>query len=535
MKKYFVKLTPYFNKLIPHVDTYYFLAIAFINVYVWLLFYDGIDYLIVLTLPLLFSYIVYLIFFLDDKNKIYLKSSSLIISLWILFVSILSLYFFDFNKNFQSFTYYYYESGYVISTSALDGISISLIILTAFTTPLVILCSWNTFVVETKGKMFLINIFLVELFLIIAFISIDTLLFFIAFEAILLPMSLIIFILGSVNKKTKASYYFFTYTYLGSIFMFLSILYLNSIFYTTNYFIILDNYYLLTKNEELILWIGFFLSFAFKLPMWPLHIWLPEAHVEASTEGSMILAGLLLKLGSFGFLRYMLCILPYATDFYSAFAFLLLSISLIYGSLAITNIYDLKRIIAYSSIVHMNFALIGLFSKNNLGLTSFIILNISHAFISMALFYLVGILYKNYGVKTMNYLYGINNLMPVFSFFFFCFSISNFSFPCTINFVAELPISISFFERVGFYIFLLVFISIFFTTSYNMLLISNTIFGIHLYYKNSFNFSDVAFKEILLLLVLLYINFFFFFYPTSLSDFINNSIYFYFYNSLVLL
>lgn len=523
-----------FNSFLPVLNSYYFLAITFIIVYLSVLYRDGLDYLLISILPFLFSYLIFLLFFLDGKNKVFLKPISFIISLWSFIISIIALYRFDFNKNFQSFTYYYYESGYVVTTSALDGMSILLITLTTFTIPLIILCSWNT-LIELKGKMFLINIFLVELFLIIAFISVDTLLFFIAFESILLPMSLIIFILGSVNKKTKASYYFFIYTYLGSIFMFLSILYLNSIFYTTNYFIILDNYYLLTKNEELILWIGFFLSFAFKLPMWPFHIWLPEAHVEASTEGSMILAGLLLKLGSFGFLRYMLCFMPYATDFYSSFSFVILSISLIYSSLAITNIYDLKRIIAYSSIIHMNFALIGLFSKNCLGLISFVILNISHAFISMSLFYLVGLLYKNYGIKTMNYLYGINNSMPIFSFFFFLFAISNFSFPCTINFIAELPISISFFERVGFFVFFFIFLSMFFTTSYNMWLVNSTIFGVHLNYENNIKFSDISLKEIFLLIILLYINFFFFFYPTALSVFLNNTIYFYFYNSLVLI
>ncbi len=367
-----------------------------------------------------------------------------------------------------------------------------------------------------------------------AFICTETLVFFFAFECILIPMSLLIFILGSPNKKTKASYYFFTYTYFGSVFMFLSILYLHSVFYTTNYFIILDNYYLLTELEEFIIWVGFFLSFAFKLPMWPLHIWLPEAHVEASTEGSMILAGLLLKLGSFGFLRFMLCLSPYATDYCSSLAFTFLSISLIYSSFSITSIYDLKRIIAYSSVIHMNFALIGLFSKNCLGLISFVVLNLNHAFVSMALFFLVGLLYKNYGVKTMNYIYGLNNFMPIFSFFFFCFAISNFSFPSTVNFVVELPVIISFFEKIGFFSFYLVFTSMFFTTTYNMWLLNNTVFGIHLYFaKKNIKFSDISFKEILLLLNLLFVNFYFFFYSTTITDFINNTIYFYFYNSLV--
>lgn len=514
-------------------NSYYFLAVVFLYSYIYSLYFEGLNSSIILILPFLFIFIIYIAFFSDNKTKDYLKTLSFSMSFSIFVMSIISLYNFNFNENFQYFTYYYYQNGFIIPTSAVDGISILLIVLTTFTTVLVVLCSWNN-LANDKIKIFLINIFLIELFLIIAFIALDVLIFFIAFECILLPMSLLIFIFGSPNKKTKASYYFFVYTYAGSIFMFLSILYLNSIFYTTNYFILIDNYYLLTKVEELLIWIGFFLSFAFKLPMWPLHIWLPEAHVEASTEGSMILAGLLLKLGSFGFLRYMLCLLPYASDFYSSFVFMLLSISLIYSSLAITNIFDLKRIIAYSSVIHMNFALIGLFTKNNLGLISFVILNINHAFVSMALFYLVGLVYKNYGVKTMNYLYGLNNLMPVFSFFFFCFAISNFSFPCTINFVAELPIVIGFFEKVGFFIFWIVFLSMFFTTSYNMWLVNNTIFGLHIHYINDIKFSDISFKEILLLINLLFVNFYFFFYSISMSDFITNGIYFYFYNSLVI-
>lgn len=510
----------------------YTLAVSFSIVYCYNIYFTNGEFHLISLLSFLFNYIIFISFFIDGKSKCYLKPLSLMVSFFFFLLSMSSLFFFDFNKGFQFFTYYYYQNGFILPTSAVDGVSILLIVLTTFTISLVILCSWNT-LTELKSKIFLINIFLVELFLILAFISTDTLLFFLSFECILIPMSLMIFILGSPNKKTKASYYFFSYTYFGSIFMFLSILYLNSIFYTSNYFILLDNYYLLTQVEELIIWLGFFLSFAFKLPIWPLHIWLPEAHVEASTEGSMILAGLLLKLGSFGFLRYMLCLLPYATDYYSSSAFMLLTISIFYSSFAITSIYDLKRVIAYSSVIHMNFALIGLFSKNNLGLISFVILNLNHAFISMALFYLIGLLYKNYGIKTMNYVYGLNNFMPIFSFFFFCFAISNFSFPSTINFIVELPIIISFFEKAGFFIFFIIFFSMFYTTSYNMWLVNSTIFGTYIFYTNNVKVSDISFKEIILLMNLLFINFFFFFYSTNITDCITSSIYFYFYNALV--
>ena len=528
-----LSLIDYLKKKLYLLNNYYFLAFVFLYSYISNLFITSINNSLISTLPFLFIFIIYIVFFYDNINKNHFKLLSFFVSFSVFLTSINALYHFDFNDNFQYYTYYYYQNGFVIATSAVDGIAILFIVLTTFTSVLVILCSWNNILIDSKNKMFLVNIFLIELFLIVAFISLDTLLFFISFECILLPMSLLIFVFGSPNKKTKASYYFFTYTYLGSVFMFLSILYINSIFFTTNYFIILDNYYLLTQYEELLIWLGFFLSFAFKLPMWPFHIWLPEAHVEASTEGSMILAGLLLKLGSFGFLRYMLCLMPFASDYYSSFVFMLLSISLIYSSFAITNIYDLKRIIAYSSVVHMNFALIGLFSKNSLGLISFVILNINHAFVSMSLFYLVGLIYKNYGVKTMNYLYGLNNIMPIFSFFFFCFAISNFSFPCTINFLAELPIVISFFEKIGFFIFFIIFLSMFFTTLYNMWLVNNTIFGLQINYFNV-KFSDISLKEILLLTNLLFLNFYFFFYSITITDFINNSIYFYFYNSLVI-
>ena len=339
-------------------------------------------------------------------------------------------------------------------TLGIDGISLFFLLLTTLLIPVCILISWNSINFNLKG--YLISFLLIEAFLIGVFCVLDLLFFYILFESILIPMFLIVGIWGSRERKMLASYYFFLYTLLGSVVMLLSILYIYLQVGTTDYEILLT--FVFSKLEQKILWFTFFLAFAAKVPMMPVHLWLPEAHVEAPTAGSVILAGVLLKLGTYGFIRFSLPLFPQASFYYTPFVYMISLIGIIYASLTAIRQTDFKRIIAYTSVAHMNVVMLGIFSFNSVGIEGALLQSLSHGFVASALFVIIGVVYERYKTRLVKYYGGLVHTMPLYISIFLFFTMANIGFPGTSGFIGEFLIfagsfkvntSITFFGATG--------------------------------------------------------------------------------------
>jgi len=284
-------------------------------------------------------------------------------------------------------------------------------------------------------KEYFIIFLVLESVLIGIFSSLDLLVFYLLFEAVLIPMYFLIGVFGSRERKIRASYLLFLYTLISSVIMFLAILFLYSQFGTTNYLLL---YTLkLESFSEKLCWLAFFSSFAVKMPLIPFHIWLPEAHCEAPTGGSVILAGVLLKLGGYGFLRYSLILFPESSAFFTPFIFILSIFGIIYASVSTLQQIDLKKIIAYSSVGHMGLVTIGIFSSNIQGIIGSVFLMLSHGITASALFLSVGFLYDRYSTRIIKYYGGLSSTMPIFSVFFVIFNLANLGLPITSNFIGE--------------------------------------------------------------------------------------------------
>jgi len=315
----------------------------------------------------------------------------------------------------------------------IDGISLFFIILTTLLIPLCFLISWKS--IEFNLKEYFLAFLIMEFFLIGVFSILDLLLFYIFFESVLIPMFLIIGIWGSRERKIRAAFFFFLYTLLGSVFMLLSILYIYFQIGTTEYEVLLS--FSFSKIEQKILWLTFFFSFASKIPMLPVHLWLPEAHVEAPTAGSVILAGVLLKLGTYGFIRFSLPLFPEACFYFSPFVYSLSAIGIIYTSFTAIRQTDFKRIIAYTSIAHMNLVMLGIFSFNIIGIEGALLQSLSHGFVASALFLIIGVVYDRHHSRMVKYYGGLVHVMPLYIFIFLFFTMANIGLPGTSSFVGE--------------------------------------------------------------------------------------------------
>ena len=313
-----------------------------------------------------------------------------------------------------------------------DGISLPFIVLSTFLIPLCIFFMWEN--KKNKIKLYLSSFLLIESFLIGAFSAIDLFSFYIFFESILIPMYMIIGIWGG-ERRIYSAYKFFLYTFLGSVLMLVAIIFLYQEFGTTEIPKILN--FNLPFYIQIWLWLAFFSSFAVKIPMWPFHTWLPDAHVEAPTEGSVILAAVLLKLGGYGFIRFNLSILPDASIFFTPFIYFLSTVAVIYTSFVALVQTDIKKLIAYSSVAHMGFVTIGIFSANIQGIHGAILQMVSHGLISAALFFSIGSIYNRYNTKNIAFFSGLKTIMPKLAFFFLIFSLGSIGFPGTSGFVAE--------------------------------------------------------------------------------------------------
>jgi proton-translocating NADH-quinone oxidoreductase chain M len=248
-------------------------------------------------------------------------------------------------------------------------------------------------------------------------------------------MFLIIGIWGSRERKILAAYYFFLYTLLGSVVMLLATLYILEQVGTTDYEALLT--FSFSEVEQKFLWFAFFLSFASKVPMVPVHLWLPEAHVEAPTAGSVILAGVLLKLGTYGFIRFSLPLFPYASFFFAPLVYTIAGVGIVYTSFTAIRQTDFKRIIAYTSIAHMNLVILGIFSFNSVGIEGAIFQSLSHGFVASALFLIIGVVYDRYRTRLVQYYGGLASTMPIYVFIFLFFTMANIGLPGTSSFIGE--------------------------------------------------------------------------------------------------
>lgn len=317
----------------------------------------------------------------------------------------------------------------------IDGISLWMVVLTTFLLPICVLCSWKS--VEKRVAEFMTLFLILESLVIGTFVSLDLLLFYLFFEAVLIPMYLIIGIWGGQNR-IYAAYKFFLYTLAGSVLFLLALLYLYFTFDTTDIPTLIAQGPSLGLPVQKWLWLALFASFAVKVPMFPFHTWLPDAHVQAPTAGSVILAGILLKLGGYGFLRFSLPMLPEASHYFSSFVFALSVVGVVYTSLVALVQTDMKKLIAYSSVAHMAFVTLGIFSFTQQGLDGAMFQMISHGVVSGALFLCVGVVYDRMHTREIAEYGGAVNVMPYYAAFFMVFTMASAGLPATAGFVGEI-------------------------------------------------------------------------------------------------
>jgi NADH-ubiquinone oxidoreductase chain 4 len=380
---------------------------------------------------------------LTDINVKYIKCIALTTSIINLIISLIIFITFDFSNNQFQFVQEYHEINSFDFYLGIDGLSIYFVLLTTIIIPISLLSNWNSIVVNVRS--FFIIILLLETLLLAVFLVLDILLFYIFFESILPPLFILIGLYGSSNK-VRASFYLFLYTLLGSLFLLLSILTMSSIMGTTDLDALLKsnfNYY-----TQLFLFYGIFIAFAVKTPTIFLNTWLLKAHVESPLAGSIILAGIVLKLSLYGILRLILPILPKASLDYTYIVYLIGVITIIYASLSTLRTIDVKELIAYSSVSHAAVYLIGVFSNTIQGIEGGITLGLAHGFVSSGLFICAGgVLYDRSSTRLITFYRGLAQIMPLFSIIFFLLCLGNCGVPLTLNFVGEFMSLYGVFER----------------------------------------------------------------------------------------
>lgn len=389
-----------------------------------------------------------------------------------------------------------------------DGISMFFVILSTFLTPLCILASWTA--IKTRVREYMIAFLILETFMVGMFCALDFVVFYIFFEAVLIPMFLIIGVWGG-PRRVYAAFKFFLYTLLGSVLMLLAIITLYHDANTTNIVTLLGHN--VDTDLQTWLWLAFFASFAVKIPMWPVHTWLPDAHVEAPTAGSVILAGVLLKMGGYGFLRFSVGMLPVASDFFAPFVFALSAVAVIYTSLVALAQTDMKKLIAYSSVAHMGFVTVGIFAMNEQAVAGSIIQMLSHGVVSAALFLCVGVVYDRIHSREIDDYGGLVHRMPRYAFVFLVFALASVGLPGTSGFVGEILIMVGVFQ-VSTWICALIATGMILGAAYMLYLYRRVIFG-ELTKENLKSILDLNVREVAIFVPLILVVLWMGIYPLS--------------------
>lgn len=392
-----------------------------------------------------------------------------------------------------------------------DGISMLFVILTTFLMPFCVLASWDS--VQKRLKEYMIAFLLLEVVMVGVFVALDTVLFYVFFEATLIPMFIIIGVWGG-KDRVYASYKFFLYTLLGSVLTMLAIMAMYWQAGTTDMTELLKHGF--PAGMQTWLWLACFAAFAVKMPMWPVHTWLPDAHVQAPTAGSVILAGVMLKLGGYGFIRFSLSMFPLASEHFAPFVFTLSVLAIIYTSLVAMMQEDIKKLIAYSSVAHMGYVTMGIFAANVQGLQGAIFQMLSHGIVSSALFLCVGVVYDRLHTREIAAYGGLVNNMPKYAVAFMVFTMANVGLPGTSGFVGEFLTIIGVF-RANTWVALFAATGVILSASYALWLYRRVIFGA-LEKESLKAMLDLNTREKVILYPLVVLTIFFGVYPAPVFD-----------------
>jgi len=453
-------------------------------------------------------------------NNIRIKSIALVTTIINLIISLVMFILFDFSSKQYQFIEEHYEINYFDIYLGVDGLSIYFVLLTTIIMPIAILSNWNS--IQSKNVLsFIVIMLLLETLLLAVFLVLDVLLFYIFFESILPPLFLLIGLFGSSNK-VRASFYLFLYTLFGSLFMLLSIIVMTSIMGTSDFDALSKaNFNYIT---QLFLFYGIFIAFAVKTPVIFLNTWLLKAHVESPLSGSIILAGIVLKLSLYGIFRLMLPLLPKASLNYTYIIYVIGVITILYASFSTLRTIDIKELIAYSSVSHAAVYLIGAFSNTIQGIEGSIVLGLAHGFVSSGLFICAGgVLYDRSSTRLITYYRGMAQMMPIFSVLFFILALGNSGTPLTFNFIGEFMSIYGVFERMPI-LGVLASSSIVFAAAYTIFMYNRIIFGgsYSIYFIE--NIGDVTRREFIMLLVFVILTVLFGIYPAPILDGLHYSV-----------
>ncbi len=401
--------------------------------------------------------------------------------------------------------------GAINYSMGVDGISLPFVVLTTALMPISILASWDA--IQRRVREYMIAFLVLETLMVGTFCALDLVLFYLFFEGGLIPMFLIIGVWGG-PRRVYASFKFFLYTLLGSVLMLLAIMAMYWQAGTTDIPTLLHHPFPLTLQTWA--WFAFLASFAVKMPMWPVHTWLPDAHVEAPTAGSVILAAILLKMGGYGFLRFSLPMFPEASQHLAPLIYALSVVAIIYTSLVALMQEDVKKLIAYSSVAHMGFVTMGIFAVTAQGVAGGIFQMISHGIVSAALFLCVGVIYDRMHTREIAAYGGLVNRMPVYAFVFMVFTLANVGLPGTSGFVGEFLTLIGTF-RINNWVATLATIGTILSAAYALWLYRKVIFG-KLEKPSLFNINDIGWREMVILAPLVILTIVFGVYPKPVLD-----------------